>query len=163
LVNVVAASGLMPNRVRLALYRLASISVGTSTIMSGAYISHPNLTIGDRCFINQGCLFDPLADIVLEDRVYLAPRVSIITGTHAIGGPDQRASTNVSEPIRIGAGSWLCANVTVLPGVTVAPGCIIAAGAVVVEDTEPDGLYAGLPARRIRDLDTNATGRSLAA
>jgi maltose O-acetyltransferase len=30
---------------------------------------------------------------------------------------------------------------------------VIAAGAVVTEDCAPDGLYAGVPARRIRDLD----------
>ena len=29
----------------------------------------------------------------------------------------------------------------------------IAAGAVVNRDLEPHGLYAGVPARRIRDLD----------
>jgi acetyltransferase-like isoleucine patch superfamily enzyme len=40
----------------------------------------------------------------------------------------------------------------VLPGVTVAAGCVTAAGAVVAADTEPDGLYAGVPATRIRDL-----------
>lgn len=32
------------------------------------------------------------------------------------------------------------------------PGCVIAAGAVVTRDAEPDGLYAGVPARRIRSL-----------
>lgn len=53
----------------------------------------------------------------------------------------------------VGDGCWIGANATILPGVTVAPGCVIAAGAVVTKDTEPDGLYAGVPARRVRDLD----------
>jgi acetyltransferase-like isoleucine patch superfamily enzyme len=30
--------------------------------------------------------------------------------------------------------------------------CVVAAGAVVTGDCEPDGLYAGVPARRVRDL-----------
>jgi hypothetical protein len=39
-----------------------------------------------------------------------------------------------------------------LPGVVIGPGCVIAAGAVVVSDCKPNGLYAGVPARRLRDL-----------
>jgi maltose O-acetyltransferase len=31
-------------------------------------------------------------------------------------------------------------------------GVVVAAGAVVTEDCLPDGLYAGVPARRVRDL-----------
>ena len=38
-------------------------------------------------------------------------------------------------------------------GVTVGDGCVLAAGAVVTGDCEPDGLYAGVPARRVKDLD----------
>jgi maltose O-acetyltransferase len=139
------------------LYRLASFSVGSSAILSEVYVGGPNLTIGDGCFINRRCLFDAGAEIVLEDRVYLAYGVSIITGTHQIGGPAQRASVTEFHPVRIGSGSWLGANVTVLPGVTVASGCVIAAGAMVIEDTERDGLYAGVPARRIRDLPRAVT------
>jgi maltose O-acetyltransferase len=55
--------------------------------------------------------------------------------------------------VSVGNGSWLGTGVTVLPGVTIGEGCVIAAGAVVTADCAPDGLYAGVPARRIRDLD----------
>lgn len=40
-----------------------------------------------------------------------------------------------------------------LPGVTVGKGCVVAAGAVVAADCAPNGLYGGVPARRIKDLD----------
>ena len=56
------------------------------------------------------------------------------------------------EPIRVEAGSWLGAGVLVLPGVTIGHGSVIAAGAVVTKSTCADGLYAGVPARRVRDL-----------
>jgi maltose O-acetyltransferase len=39
-----------------------------------------------------------------------------------------------------------------LPGVTVGDGCVIAAGSVVTGDCEPHGVYAGVPAKRVRDL-----------
>ena len=40
----------------------------------------------------------------------------------------------------------------ILGGVTIAPGCVIGAGAVVTRSTERDGVYVGVPARRVRDL-----------
>ncbi|WP_372495087.1 acyltransferase [Nocardioides pinisoli] len=49
-------------------------------------------------------------------------------------------------------GAWIGAAVTVLPGVTIGPGCVVAAGSVVTADCQANGLYAGVPARRIRDL-----------
>ena len=49
-------------------------------------------------------------------------------------------------------GCWICAGCTILPGVTIGEGCVIAAGSVVNKDCAPDGLYAGVPAKRIKDL-----------
>jgi maltose O-acetyltransferase len=113
------------------------------------------LTIGDGCFLNRGCLLDASADIVLEDNVYLSYGVSLLTSTHQIGTSEHRASVVECRPIRVGRGSWLGAHVTVLPGVKIAPGCVIAASATVVADTEPDGLYVGTPASRVRDLQVS--------
>jgi maltose O-acetyltransferase len=42
--------------------------------------------------------------------------------------------------------------VIIMPGVTVGNGCIIASGALVNKDCAPNGLYAGVPAIRIKDL-----------
>jgi acetyltransferase-like isoleucine patch superfamily enzyme len=44
----------------------------------------------------------------------------------------------------------------IMPGVEVGPGCVVAAGAVVIKDCEPNGLYAGVPAKRVRDLDDSS-------
>jgi maltose O-acetyltransferase len=40
----------------------------------------------------------------------------------------------------------------ILPSVTIGPGCIVGAGAVVTKDLEPNGVYVGVPARRVREL-----------
>ncbi|EHM32411.1 Putative acetyltransferase [Enterococcus faecium E4453] len=55
-------------------------------------------------------------------------------------------------PIVIEDGSWIGANVTVIPGVTIHKGAIVAAGSVVVKDCEENALYAGVPAKKIRNL-----------
>ena len=46
---------------------------------------------------------------------------------------------------------WIGANVTILDGVVIETGCILAAGAVVTKSTEPNGIYAGIPAKKIKD------------
>ena len=57
----------------------------------------------------------------------------------------------VRGPITLEEDVWLCAHVTVTAGTTIARGCIIGANAVVTRDTDPMGLYVGVPARRLRD------------
>ncbi len=57
----------------------------------------------------------------------------------------------VAGPITLVEDVWLGANVTVLANVTIARGCIIGANALLNRSTEAWGLYAGVPARRVRD------------
>jgi maltose O-acetyltransferase len=92
------------------------------------------------------------ASITIRDNVTLAFGVTIVTATHDLGDGAARAFTPRSEPVRIESGCWVGARATIMPGVTIGQGCIIAAGALVAANCAPDGLYAGVPARRIRDL-----------
>ena len=55
------------------------------------------------------------------------------------------------KPIYIGNDVWIGHRVTILPGVHIADGCIIGAGAVVTKDTEAYGVYAGNPAKRVKE------------
>ena len=88
----------------------------------------------------------------MGDGVFVGPRVMFATRNHEVGQPDKRAGKTVNQPIMVGSGSWIGANVTILGGVTIGPGCVIAAGAVVTRDTERDSVYAGVPATRVKDL-----------
>src|SRR4029079_4185516 len=116
---------------RAALYRWAGLPVGPRTgIQSDVYIGGPGLSIGTHCFINRFCVFDAGADITIEDNVFIGFGVSIITSAHDQGPSEQRAYDNTYLPVRIGRGTWIGANATILPGVTIGEGCIIAAGAV---------------------------------
>lgn len=112
-----------------------------------------NTSIGKGSFINQDCYFDSSAPIDIGKEVGIGPRCTFLTGSHHIGPSHARIQGGGKHsPIVIGDGCWIGGNVTVLPGVTIGEGCVIAAGAVVVHDCAPNGLYAGVPARRIRDL-----------
>lgn len=53
-------------------------------------------------------------------------------------------------PITLVEDIWIAANATVCANTTVAKGCVIAANAVVTHDTQPMGVYAGVPAKLLR-------------
>lgn len=152
-VNVVAAMYVTPSGLRTALMRRCGVKVGPrTTVLSRCTFAGLEVSIGEGCYVSYQCVFDATAPIVIGDNVFMAHRVNIVTATHAIGDRTMRASTQRRLPVTIGRGCWLGADVTVLPGITIGDGCVIAAGAVVAADCEPDGLYAGVPARRVRDL-----------
>jgi maltose O-acetyltransferase len=150
--NGVAGSHAFPHSVRARMLRLSGFEVGSAVILAGVKFRSADIHIGDGVFINHDCIIDGRR-IDIEDRVYFGPRVTIAGVDHELGPAEQRAGANVEYDVRIGAGSWLGAHVVVLAGVTIAPGCVIGAGAVVTKDTEPNGVYVGVPAKRIRDLD----------
>ena len=39
-----------------------------------------------------------------------------------------------------------------MSGITIAENCIFGAGTFINKDTEPMGVYVGLPAKRLRDV-----------
>jgi maltose O-acetyltransferase len=52
--------------------------------------------------------------------------------------------------VTIGDRVWLGVGAIVLPGVTIADDVVVGAGAVVTRDCPVPGLYAGVPAVRVR-------------
>jgi galactoside O-acetyltransferase len=82
----------------------------------------------------------------------------LVTGTDVLDGPNLVNSTipprlrRTDRPgIQIGDFAVVGANATVLPGLTVGAGAVVGGGSVVVEDLEPWTIYAGVPARPLRE------------
>jgi maltose O-acetyltransferase len=151
-VNVLAASPAWSPEVRARLLRRAGIDAGTTKVESGCFFFGDNIAFGEWGWVNHRCYLDTRDKITLGDSAILAMEVMLCTSTHEIGDERVRAGEYRTGPVAIGNGCWLGARALVLPGVTVADGCVVAAGAVVAEDTEPNGVYAGVPARRVKDL-----------
>lgn len=133
---------------RLGLHTHGDVAMGF-----GVTICNPEaLEVGEGSFINNEAYFDA-GPVHLGTNVTVGPRAIFVTGNHTIGTSEWRAADGEHSGISVGNGSWIGAGAIILPGVTIGPGCIVGAGAVVISDCEPDGVYAGVPARRIRDLD----------
>jgi len=157
-VNGVAASTLIPRRMRWALYRIRGIPVATHQISPRCFFGGRQISIGPGTFVNYGCFFDSLAPIDIGSDCAIGMHARFITSTHRPGGPQRRAGAPYGAPITVGAGCWIGAGATILPGVTIGEGCIIGSGAVVTGDCPPHTLCAGNPARRIRDLAADDAG-----
>ena len=153
LVNTLAASQLVTPSIRGRLLRWFGVQLDPSAVVRfGCYFENPRVSIGPETYINSRAHFDSNAEIRVGGRCNIGIGVFFGTSTHEIAEADRRAGATVTKPITIEDGCWIGARATILPGVTVASGCIVAAGAVVARSTEPNGLYGGVPAARLRDL-----------
>jgi acetyltransferase-like isoleucine patch superfamily enzyme len=56
-------------------------------------------------------------------------------------------------PVRIGDNCFIGTGVILMPGVTVGDNCIVGAGAVVTRDIPANSVFAGVPARKVADLE----------
>jgi acetyltransferase-like isoleucine patch superfamily enzyme len=63
-----------------------------------------------------------------------------------------RLQQTTRKGIQIGQNCWIGAKVTILDGVTIGNNCVIAAGSIVTKSAEANSVYAGVPAKKIRDL-----------
>ena len=147
-----------------ALYNERYIRIGAGT-MIGPYVSltagmapgqemasDPVVRIGDRCVIGRGSHVIGHWSIDIGDDVQTGPYVYVTDQNHSYLDPDQPVGTQwpVEAAVRIGAGSWLGANVVVLPGASIGCHVVVAAGAVVRGEVPDRCVVAGVPARVVR-------------
>lgn len=112
-----------------------------------------NIHVGRNVFVNAGCHFQDHGGIWLGDGVLVGHNVVFATLNHNFD-PARRAEMTPA-PIVVGRNVWIGSNVTILQGVTIGDGAIVAAGAVVTRDVEPNTIVGGVPARRIRRIETS--------
>ena len=107
-----------------------NVSVGENTkIQSHSFICEL-VDIGRNCFIGHGVVF--INDLFSE-------------GGPAGGNINKWRATKISDNVSIGS------NATILP-VSITKNVVIGAGSVVTKDITKSGVYAGNPAKLIRQL-----------
>jgi maltose O-acetyltransferase len=105
------------------------------------------ITIGDNCFINPGCLLDGrFGKIVIGNNVDIARGSWIFTLEH---DPHDDYHCLKYGDVIIEDHVWIASRVTILPGVTIGRGSVIATGAVVTKNIPPMSIAGGVPAKVI--------------
>ncbi|MBB3108540.1 maltose O-acetyltransferase [Paenibacillus phyllosphaerae] len=157
-VNGIASSIITPQFIRFIIYKLFLMDVRTTKILSRCFFSSSKISIGRGTLINNDCYFESYENIIIGKYVSIAPQVMICASTHEIGLEHKRAGKAIGQKVIIEDGCWIGTRVVILPGVKIGMGCIIAAGAVVTKDCEPNGIYAGVPAKRLKDIESTEDG-----
>lgn len=125
------------------------------SIHKNVVIKHPdNISIGNNVSIHTLCYIDGEGGLVIGNDVSIAHNTSILTFNHSWTNHEVPIKYNpkIFAKVNICDNVWIGAGVRIMPGVNIGEHCIIAAGAVVTKNCEPNGLYAGVPARRIKDI-----------
>ena len=138
---------LCSHRLNTAVWRALGCRVGAgSVIRMGTQINAPaRVRIGRHCQIHG--ILKSRGGIDIGDGVEFVEEVLVSTQSHDM---DSELFESIYAPVRIGDHAWLGPRAIVLPGVTLAPGSVAAAASVLTKDTEPWGVYAGIPAQRIK-------------
>lgn len=117
------------------------LTSGPVQIGAGTWIGHEFMLAGGKAPVSMGANCD------------IAPRVTIITGSHEILiGKNRIAGPGYSSEINIGNGCWIATGATILGGTKIGNCCIVAAGAVVKGEFPERCIIAGVPARIIKKL-----------
>jgi acetyltransferase-like isoleucine patch superfamily enzyme len=140
-------------------YGPQKIAVGEAVlVLPGAWLSAervtwerpgPAITIGDRVAIRAWVTLSASTSIDIGDDVVFGAQCTVVDCDHTWrdGHPNVLQNRVVTEPIKIGAGTWLGDRVTVLKGVTIGERCAIGAHSVVRDDIPDGAIAAGIPAR----------------
>lgn len=148
-----------------ALADVQSENIGEGTTIWQFCVILPGATIGKNCNIN--CQVFIENDVVIGDHVTIKPGVQVWDGItledHVFVGPNA-TFTNDRNPrskqypevfLRtvVKKNASIGANATILPGITIGEGAMIGAGSVVLRDVPAHTVWAGNPARHIKNLE----------
>ncbi|MFC6705743.1 acyltransferase [Flexivirga alba] len=114
-----------------------------------------DLSAGRYAFVGTECWIAPRT--VIGDYVMLAPRVAIVGDDHqwdVPGTPVQFTERPEQHVTHIDRDAWLGYGAIVMRGVHVGEGAVVAAGSVVTHDVPPYEIWAGVPAKKLRDRFT---------
>jgi len=135
----------------------SDVQVGDNVQIRSFVELRPHTVIGDGCYVDSGVKSSGLCEIgnnvtirydaiiarnvVIEDDVFISPQVMFINIPFT---DKEEKKTVVRKGVKIGT------DATINDGVEIGEGVIIGAKAFVNRDCLEPGVYAGIPARKIK-------------
>lgn len=168
-------------KVRVLYFKVCGLSVGRNITLGKIQCSWPNkvkigndctiednvtfkttkpfqeanrISIGNGVFIGNACQFNCNTQITIKDNCLIASNSIFVDTGHEI-----KAGCNINkQPLTLGSITleedvWIGTQCTVLKGVTIGKGSVVGAGSVVNKSIPPNQIWAGVPAKFIRNRD----------
>ena len=154
---------------RALLLRIFGAQMGPSChFYPGSKVWAPwNLICGDQVTAGDGAeIYNP-SPIRLGSHAILSQGAYLCGATHDFDDP---AFPLLAYAMEIGPYAWICARASVSPGVNVGEGAVLGLASVATRDLEPWGVYAGVPAVKLKQrnhvygesvADAHQTGETL--
>ena len=121
-----------------------------------------NTYIGKNVYFNFNLVILDVCPVHIGNNCFFGPNIAIYTALHSLIAKEREfyfdkekgytTDREYGKPVYIGNDCWFGGNVTILPGVTIHDNVVVGAGSVVTHDLESGGVYAGNPARKIKDI-----------
>lgn len=115
--------------------------------------SDSGIVLGCKVAVNFNVYIEGSGGVEIGEGTIIGPNVAIVSSSHVIdrGTEVQESGKNYGK-VMIGKNVWIGANVVVLKGVEIGDGAVIGAGSVVNVNVPAFSLFAGNPARFVRDI-----------
>ena len=110
------------------------------------------MTVGEGTWLGTDFSVYGSGTCIIGDKCDIGPDVSVLSGSHDIGGTDRRAGQGKHYTIVIGNGVWIGGRSTLYEDIAVGDSSIIAAGSLVNKNVVPNCIVGGVPAKVIRTL-----------
>ncbi len=119
----------------------------------GIWKPGPSIVLGRKVYVGSGCEFNISDEITIGDDCLIAAGCRFIDHNHGLLDRERptRSQLCTHKAIVLEKDVWLGVNVVVLQGVTIGEGSVVGAGSVCTKPIPPGEIWAGVPARKIRD------------
>jgi acetyltransferase-like isoleucine patch superfamily enzyme len=138
------------------------INLGEGTILEDSVVfkitkpfnEENRIIIGKRVFIGMGCEFNCNTKITVGDDCLIASNTTFVDTGHEISkGSKINTQPCIVGEIILEEDVWVGTNCIILKGVTIGKGSIVGAGSLVNRSIPEYQIWAGSPARFIRNRE----------
>lgn len=117
------------------------------------YFDHGwNINFGENFYANTGLIILDQCKVTIGKNVMFGPRVSLFCASHPIDAMVRSLNVELGAKITIGNDVWIGGNTVINPGITIGNNIVVGSGSVVTKDLRDDCVYAGNPAKFIRQI-----------
>lgn len=144
-----------PNELNELADKLAPLIAPRLIQISVVFGPRERVSLGKGVVMNNALFNVWSGQIIVEDNVFCGHNVLLVTGTHDITKKNLERFKAVPQGrnIIIREGVFIGSNVTILAPCEIGAHSVIGAHSLVMSDIPPNCLYAGSPARFIKEID----------
>lgn len=111
-----------------------------------------NIHVGENFYAGFNCTILNMAEVRIRNNCLIGPNVGIYTVGHKINSLE-RLKAGYAKSITIGNNVWIGGHCVIIGGIKIGNNSIIAAGSTVTKNIPENTIYAGNPAKEIKEIN----------